>query len=270
MARKALWRGSKALTEAPDSPEWDFGNDKDTCTRVFVGPYATCLSGRPAYGANMADMPADLRKLFFVTGVKVRRAPGGKGLLTVTLQRDHMAGAKSLDRKETDSQYEIEWTQVERPLEQHPVYAATAPGWWAGIRKPLTSDDLNALAMWEKEEDYTKRKAFQFTDKNGDEVTLSSNAQHLAGKKLRGQEAFLMFSPVVRKITQMRACPDGSACGRRVLTPRFVRGALRKYRFLKTADRGTRSGDFGRWERTREYTGADEWDSDIYRVDLQE
>lgn len=267
MAKQALWRGSKRITEAPDSPDWEFGNDKDTCTRVFVGPYAACLRDRPTYGASMADLPPELRRLYFVRRVRLRRAPGQKGILTVTAEYEHMSGSRAGDKKESEPQDEIEWTQIERPLEQHPLYQeadnTVTPPRPAGARA-LSADDLNALAMWEREEDYKLRKDFKFKNPDGEELTLSANAQHLARKKLRGQDTYLVFAPVFRRTTQMRACPDGSLCGRRQRLT-FLSGDMRnKYEYLQSADRGTRSGDHGRWQRAREWTGAEYWDPDIY------
>jgi hypothetical protein len=36
------------------------------------------------------------------------------------------------------------------------------------------------------------------------------------------------------------------------------------YLWLSTADRSTRTGTYGKWQRVQEWTGADSWDATIY------
>jgi hypothetical protein len=250
-----LWKGFKDLAERPESPDWDFSGSKKTCTRTFEGPYDKCLDKRPKLGQNMADIPLD----YFVSNTKVKRIAGAKGALTITME-SYVPETHSIEQSEPyQPQYEIEWVEIERKLEQHPRYQT-------GGAKAFTDEDFASLPKWEDEADPALKKIFKFTIVNADNKKetkeLSENAKDLATKKLRGQESYIIYSPVARRTSQSRDVPVTSPCGKRQ-TP-AVPSVPSGYVWLKTADRATRTGRYGKWERIEEWTGADFWDEDIY------
>jgi len=198
---------------------------------------------------------ADLGGTFEVTHVKVKRAPGGKGILTISTSRAVSEG-DTTGTSQDEPVYEVDWIEVSKALETHPIYQA-------GGAQALSSTDFAALSAWENEDDYELRAAFKFLDKEDTEISLSAHAQHIAAKKLNGIDSYVVYSPVVRATTYSVKRPITEACGVRS-TPPSEAEAPSGYVWIKTGDRRRKSANQGKWQRDEEWTGAESVDEDLY------
>lgn len=245
MAAKTLrWKGSTNITETEGSPKYKFTNGGTTVTRMYTGPMPVLISGRPLLGGFMVDTGNAL----LVEDIEIEALGAGKdgpGKMTVQL-----ISIEPPDNRMTPFQpvYEIEWNMLERKLEQHPIYQSTG-------EKPLTDDDFDWIAVWES--------ASTKVEKDKAYSSLSANGQNLVDKKKRGEDSYRLYYPVARKTSQVGIFPAVGACGTVQHPPDFPQ-LPDGYVWLTSADRGTRTGRFGKWERQQEWDGADDWDEDLY------
>jgi hypothetical protein len=251
------WKGSKEIHEAPTSPKREKSVQGLRITRVFNGPFASLVAAEPSIGQVMEGYEGI--PILTVSTEPLEAGPTGPGRMTIVAGNDDLGGGGTggidpiVDLAPT---YEIEWTQLEQPLLQHPMYAA-------GASVELTPADLANLEQWKQESDPALKAVYKFKATNGSEVTLSPNAQHYAGKVRRGIESYFVPAPVCRKTTRHFTKPQTSAMGRRQNPPGDV-GAPPGYVWLVSADRAIRQGRGGTWERITEWLGAQSWDTDIY------
>lgn len=245
------WRGSRQVTEVPTSPDILFSNDKDVCTRVFEGPYAAVMTARPSRGQTMTGIPST----FIVETVRIVHAKGGKGIMTVTLNAPatlQLSGATNDPITEPD--VEVDWTQLEKKIETHPNYDQVTEGEWLLIQEYFTTSDAARRAAIEA-------------------LITDAFALQLLEKKKDSVEAFLMFVPVVRRSREYRALPATEDCGV-IFSASELSSELQgepvpeDFVYLKTADRVTRSGRHGNYKRSEEWTGAEQWDTDLYPVPI--
>lgn len=235
--------GSTALKLQPGFPKWDFTADRVACTLLFKGLIADCNAQRPTVGSTMPEYGLNVER------AQVYGAPAGAGYLYIELSNEDTASSAQ------ESQ-EIEWAVSEIDLRLHPRYQS-------GGASALTTADLVQLRMWEEAPDHTLRAAFKFRSPvSGAVVTLSTNAQHIALRWLRGLTHYIVPHPIGRISTLTRSTPNTTQCGKRVSKP--FSALPDNYTWLGTADRALRNGKRGKWRRDREYTGADYWDPDIY------
>lgn len=253
MPKTAKWRGSKQLTESPESPRWDFAGDAVTLTQTFHGPYELCLTKRPKRGSELQGFSG-----FVVDKSSVNRARGGQGVLSVIAS----GSAESPELNKVEEKYEIEWTELERPLTTNPCFLP-------GGAHALTVADRTAIQKWEDCPDADVKAAMKFYNNNDTRTPaggtdLSANAQVYAAKILNGVESWVQFVPVAKKTTLTAVQPSSSAAGF-INDPSGFGSALPdEFMWLKTADRSMRTGRHGKWERTEEWTGAISIDGDLY------
>lgn len=245
-----IWFGTTDITETVGSPLYDFTASKNEATRVFEGQFEILLAGKPAIGSTMSGFTA-----FTVERVQVKNLEGDKGQMTVGLFQAVSMGYLNTGLP-IDPIYEIDWVQVDKPLETHPIYKNPSGTY------NLTDDDLVDLQTWEQEPDPVLKKAFSY-NVNGDTATLGPNAQNIAKKKLKGVTSYLLFIPVLKKTSSGYQPPSTSAAGHVEVPPGFP-SVPTGYTFIKTADRGQRTGKNKKWERQEEWTGFDTVDSDLY------
>ncbi|PTY03894.1 hypothetical protein DB346_03020 [Verrucomicrobia bacterium LW23] len=233
-----VWNGSHELEEQPGSPDWNFQAGREQVTRVWQGPYESCLAARPPMNQAMSGTPADL----LVSNARVVHMEGGKGELTVTLSKEGRGDSEE-EEEPYQAKYEVEWLRVEKKLESHTYF------------RDLTTSDLDKLREWEGKDKASERATAY--------AALSSLAKELADKKARGQDTYLIYTPIARRTMLVNNMPTVTPCGVRENPPAGCK-APSGYDYLKTACRGTKTGTFGRWELIEEWTGVDEWDPDIY------
>ena len=141
------------------------------------------------------------------------------------------------DSADEEVTWEVEMAQIEKSIVSHPKYAAYA----------------DAVQAWRDDPS---------TDTSG----YASDALECIDKLKRGVESYIVFAPVIRKTTVTDdSVTVGAGLGKIVSTaptpPEVtVSGS---WDWLKTRDSVSVDGD-NLVRRVEEWTGADEWDADIY------
>jgi len=231
-----VWKGPRSLVESPGYPRYIGSTSGHEVRRRYEGDYelvkAEVESGRIVVGGTMSDLRGAFGQVTIRTHEHYRDV-GGVGVLMVTLN-DFGSGSSASSTIDQPT-YEVEWVQLEKPIEQHDKY------------KNIDAAELRKVkAAIAEDQDYTGTVA---------------DAQKLYAKLLRGQDTYLVFSPVVRATTPRSNQPTGSSAGARDNPPISVSGS---WEWLKTADRSVSPGQTSDWDQIEEWTGADEWDADIY------
>ena len=255
-----VWRGCKEVTETPESPDWDFPAARTLCTRIFVGPYEKCLSTRPTKGKAMADLDAGLK----VERSKVKKQPGGKGILTVWLEKETTA-LNVEDSDESEPQYEVDWPRLEKKIESHPRYVSgTGVDDFSGLPRAAFDYIAQYFAASDAGERQTVYSAIEDHATWAD--ATKSKALELLEKKLKGQEKYALHYPVVTRTREARDLPSCGTAGKREDPPAASAPAalIDAYAWLKTSDRAVRSGTHGKWKHVESWTGADVVDTDLY------
>ncbi|BET67212.1 hypothetical protein ASA1KI_21300 [Opitutales bacterium ASA1] len=250
-----IWKGSRDIHEDPRSPRREKSAQGLRVVRTFNGPFTSLVASEPTVGQEMEGYEGV--PVLTVQTEPLDAGPSGPGRMVIVAGNDEAGGGGGvIGSEDIAPTYEVEWTQLEKPLEQHPRYVS-------GGANALTDADLVDLDLWKQETTRALRIAFKYTSADGTEVTLSSNAQHLAAKVLRGQTSYFVPAPVARETTRSYTKPSTSTMGKRVSPPLGI-GAPSGYEYVNSADRAIRQGRSGTWERVREWLGAEEWDHDIY------
>lgn len=221
----------------------------DTTRKTFVkqGLYADLERMLPKKGGRFEGLR--------VVSAELVRAKGGMGMLTVVCNRKRGGAATAEGGGADEIVYEVDVAQLEKPLLSHPDYSAYA----------------GQIEMW-REGDPAMRAAMRYRDEDGAEQELDGKAEKVAKLLLNGVESYLVFAPVVRRTTRVSDAAEdtwkgeiGRNAGKRVRPPaaglRMVSGS---WMWLKTADRAAETAGGGA-ERVEEWTGADEWDEDLYK-----
>jgi len=234
--------GSTANRDLPESGT-RVVDDTTSLTLVWGGTYAALRAVQPDKGdtyVGYESMPVQMSTL------SPRR--GLLGQLTIVLSdKVEEDGEEAVVLKD---RWEIEWQQVEKDLVQHPYIA----------------DDVDAATIIEQVEFWKNaevklRAKFKYLDENAAEQTLTTKALEVATKILRGHEKYAVYAPVMRWIRDYQGRPDPAACG-------FIESpteSIAGYVYLKTGDRLAQQGDDA-WLRNEEWTGADDWDTDLYTI----
>lgn len=147
--------------------------------------------------------------------------------------------------------YEIDSTQVEKPLLQHPAFSE------------LTAAQRQGCRAWDDETDTDAKASFQYwkRDKDGNTVgsvqSLDSDQTKYATLRLFGVEAFPDFAPLARKTSKYRGntTPDVDDCGQKIDGDPFD-GVPADYEWLALRDSATKQGEGSDWIRVQEWQAA--------------
>lgn len=130
---------------------------------------------------------------------------------------------------------EVEWVELRKKIETHPRYAE------------VTDDDMRAVRA-------------AVADPESGEPDVGARALELYKKLLRGQTEYSIGSPVARLTTPL-AKDDLTAGGTWFReAPPFAHPD--GYEWMKTVDQRRKTGR--QYDRVEEWTGAEDWDADIY------
>lgn len=218
--------------EQPGSPSYHRDANGRTCQRVFRGSTSVIKAMEPSIGASMFDL-GDSSLL--VTSTDIRSLESSEiSELVVALSNN--VDSEMLNPDLSGETIEVEWSQIDKPLEQHPLF------------KDLTKEELKLISN-------------VLNDKAQESEIKNETALKLYEKKRRGQDSYLVFAPVVRRTTKQRSRPTSTSCGKISSPPVGVAG----YTFLKSADRASKNSADGYWTRQEEWLGADSWDKEIYK-----
>ncbi len=233
--------------------------DGDSGTVIKKGTYASLLAGRPAKSSEYEHEGVT----FLVTSTTLRREKGGLGTLTINLFDRYKSGSGNPNILENPNEtVELDYTLIEKAIENHPLFkelmqmgaARSAYRKWYGLpdsdpNKELLRYPIVSNPNPENDGDY-------------DHLPTEPPAiRQLADLKLGGIEAYFLQVPVVRKTTVLATAPNSSSAGQRDNPPEFSSVSAV---WLKTADKVSRSGKRGAWQRTEEWTGFDDLNDLIY------
>jgi hypothetical protein len=245
----ALWKGGQKLRELP---ALNIEETLETTVRdqEYEGPHSLCLSQRPKPG--QIDEATGL----MITNVKVTRRSGGLGKLSLRLEWKLNTGTPP----PAGQTQELDWVETDKDLLQNPRYQT-------GGAKYLDDDAVVALKCWEDEPNWKLKKAFKYREDtskpNAEQKTLSAPAQDYAKKRLRGQDTYRVYLPVVKRTTKISTPISGDQCGKKLSNLPSGLPCPTGYYWIKTADRSIRSGG-GKWERSEEWSGYTYIDGDLY------
>lgn len=244
--------GNVSAKEQPGSPEIVYRAGQDSMIRTYRGLYLDLYNNKPDEGTTMPDLDPQ----WVVDEVRIRADRGirGQGSLVITLT----------NWATMDAEYDLDYVDLTRALELHPRWAVGAGG-----AKELTATDLTQLERWKREPDWNLRLAFQYLNRmtaidgsvTYETITLSTNAQDLAAKVLKGADGYNDSYPIVTATTFHRTNPNID----RPWTPQDPPSAANPpddYEWLY----GTPKKIKRRWyiELREKWIGAEEWDSEIY------
>ncbi len=233
-----------------------------TAALVYRGRLAEVKATAAGFtvGATSNAVPADLDisgDPWKVTTVEITGGPGGTGRLTVGLSAA-AGGAVTVQPTEKCVDWQVEWTLVERPLEQHPDFAAlfTAAASLAAIEKwkNIHDEHIDYKAQFKIPDDLENPTAW---------TSLTGDALKFCQKLAKGITAYQVQVPVVRKTETTVNGPGlnaSSRCGYRDTPPKF---ATLADAWLKTADSWNKTGS-SKWEHRQEWSGFDSLDTDLY------
>lgn len=212
----------------------------DSTQRILIydGLYSDLYALNVALGSVIAGYE-DWR----VSAVTLAPKKGGLGRLTVTLQTAS-AFSGTIYGTALRVRWEVDMAQIEKPILTHPK---------------LTDDMRTNLQLWMSEEDRKLKMWGKYKDESGTEKSLGSDEMIWAGKIRNGVESYIVFAPVITKVSTCDGRPQTSRPGYIETPATTVDG----FEYLKTADRSAQ-GDDGKWTRTEQWTGADSWDTDLY------
>jgi hypothetical protein len=234
-----LARGNIDCRETPENGTRTVADFRDI-TLVWAGTYAALAAEQP----NKSDVYLEYPNTPVVSSTLVRR-PGDMGRLTIQLS-DRVEAETTQVIKE---RWEINMQQIEKDLLQHPYISTDAD--YANI--------VEDVRLWDNGGDIKLQAQYKYVDTDGAEKTLAGKALQVATKMQRGQTGYLIFAPVVSKVSDYQGRPDTAAAGTINTPDESIAG----YVYLKTGDRLVQKTD-NKWERTEEWTGADSWDIDLY------
>lgn len=242
------------LLEQPESPEYSFGKDKDTCTRTYKGHYEFLRVNRPYPFQLMTDLD---ERGFIVETVTLRGDKGGdSGILTVTLTRG--ANDEDNDSEVSKPVFEIEWSQVQQKLKLNDLFAKLT-------QKDFALGDGAVDAITGADADGFDKAYSDWLGTNG-KVTGATDPvllRRYVDMQLRGVTDFSLHSPVVRMTTKSNRPQTARPCDLRQVPP-VQSGYPRGYEYLKTADRVTNPVR-GQSDRTQEWTGALKIEPGLYK-----
>lgn len=228
-------KGNTAVRET-----WESGTrvraDIDTMELVKTGLYADLQAQQPSKGAEL------------VTGYEVessRLIPrrGLLGELRINLVEKFPDSTTQKPVGSIRSTIEIDMAQLEKPILSKAEYAGYAP----------------EITMW-KDADAGLRSQYKYLDASKAEQTLAGDALKVAALMLKGTDSYLAFNPVISRTSIYKSRPTPSDYGKICTPPITVPG---DWVYLKTADRISQL-DKKTYSRTEQWTGADEWSTDLY------
>lgn len=153
----------------------------------------------------------------------------GEGRLTITYAQAPQSASGN------NAIIEVTWAELRKKVEEHPRYA------------DLSQADLNRIHA-------------EVADPNPDRspIFTDSKAQELYLKLISGTTEYSIGAPVVRRTTTNPTSLSAGGAWVRSTPPAAPSG----YQWLKTADDIRRQGSD--WQRVEEWTGAKEWDANLY------
>lgn len=231
-------KGSVANRVTWESGEYNYADTRQIKI-VMEGLYTALDAIIPSRGTESFDYPN-----YVLDSASLTPRRGHLGKLVMTLvSKPGFAGIVSATVLRV--KWEIDMARLEKPLLTHPK---------------LTAGTMAThLSKW-MEAEPTRKVLWQYVDASG-VVSLTPDEIVWAQKILNGVDSYVVFAPVITKVSTHDGRPATGRCGI-IQTPSVnVDG----YEYLKTGDRSTQD-DVKTWTRTEQWTGSDKIDTDIYEA----
>ncbi|MBE6413239.1 MAG: hypothetical protein E7035_01640 [Verrucomicrobiaceae bacterium] len=225
--------GTTSVVEQSGSPRYSYSKEGLSIQRIYRGDMAELKEMRPTVGHNASDGVKVISVEIYPTSVSEIGEMVVKYDDFTSVSNEVEVGTEVLS-----DEIELEWSQLEKPLASAPIFK-NVPFSEIQIVEKIISGESN----------------------NSEIDKCCDDAKKYYEKRQKGVSSYLIFAPVVRRTRQTRAKPSAGACGK-ISPPPMTVG---NYVFLKTADRVLKSNSDKFWTRTEEWTGADNWDRDLYK-----
>lgn len=227
-------KGNVAVRDA-----WQSGRrtraETDSTVLVKEGLYADLAAIQPAKGVELVTG-------YLVESSTLEPRKGLLGTLTINLvEKDVSSGTKPVGALK--STIEIDMAQLEKPI----------------LTKSDYSGYADVIELW-KAGPAALRSQYKYNDASETEQTLTGNALIVAQLALKGIDTYLAFNPVITRMSTYKSRPTPENYGKICTPPVTAPGT---WVYLKTADRIVQQSD-GKYVRTEQWTGADEWAPELY------
>ena len=133
---------------------------------------------------------------------------------------------------------EEDWVVIDKPIETSPLFDDLSDAEIQSLNKAIAENETPTIGF---AEDSTMHKLYK--------------------RLLRGQTSYTLYAPLVRKTTPYDTKPPEGDAGSITDAPS---GAPTSWKWRKTAYRRVRPGQNSAWDLVEEWTGADEWDDEVY------
>jgi len=239
-ATAVISKGDTGIRELPDSGVITAG-DQLRKTLKYAGTLSALAAVQPLRGDTVTGH----------SGYEVESSvlTPGKGNMAEMQVNLVATSASFITPAVIRDKYDVDWMRIERPIETSPYLGDAAAQAAAAI----------VLDLWRNGEP-ALRAQYKYIDAAGVEQTLADKVLDIAKKIMKGVESYLVFTPVVQRVRAYRGRPTTGGCGVPENPPA---NTIAGYVFLKTADRLS-DQDESISIRTEEWTGALEWDADLY------
>ncbi len=263
--------------EQHNSPRHDASADGMTATRVFKGDYETLkafydqlINGEVTLDAGGAYWP--------ILNLSVETEGPGAGTLQVVFKLTPTEPGDPTGSDLPGPKRRLVWSFISRDIRRHPLFV------------DVTRKNLQAIeqALQDNED-----PAFEGGAVDPDSDASKYDPKWMLFRKLqRGEESYEIAVPIITLTTVSREEPAAGAEVNRIVKPPPEARPVAGYEYRMTADevndeepakllKPTKfyadtsnlaaSGNqiiyktlYGLFTRTREYTGADKWDADLY------
>ena len=239
----------------PGFPKESLDENSYRNTIEYVGKYSDIQAANCRVGIQWGDYPGRVQ-----SAVAEPIEGTDRAILTVIVERKFeqadYPGSNTGTKTETNE--EIDWVDVQRSLYEHPAFQVGGGGAYE-----LTNEDVAAIKAWEKNPNPEYKKIYTYskdgykTGVSASSPTLTTNAKMFARGLESGLEYWVDKAPVVRlsEIYSGGPPPEGSAGQKE--DPTGILGDIPAgYEWIRTADRGVRTGGQTKWKRSIEWVGA--------------
>lgn len=234
----------------PGFPKESFDESGYNVTIEYVGLDSTLRAAMPAIGQEWGDHDG------LVVSRNIDPDPGSTySTLTVVCgyKYDTTGSATTPGTKlVNETSYELEWTDVQRPLTEHPIFAA------GGYRALSDTEKIN-LESWKAMDNPDYKASFYYythTPEEGLVDELTTNAKYMAKGILLGIEYWVDKVPIARRTdTYINGPPPAGRAGEKEEPPDFP-SLPDGYEWIRDADRALRAGGQNTWSNETSWIGA--------------
>lgn len=236
----------------PGFPKESVDESNYNLTIEYIGLDSSLRPASPQKGDAWGEYPG------VVSGVSIDPIPSTlySTLIVVCSYKFDSADVTEGTKQENETSYEIDWTDVQRSLLEHPVFSV-------GGERELSEQDKLAIESWRNNPDVIYKGLYIYRE-DGDysqpvtaaDPELSTNAKYLAKGIQLGVEFWVDKAPVARRSdTWVNGPPPAGTAGQKeepTVFPNLPNG----YEWIRDADRALRAGGQNAWTNETSWIGA--------------